>query len=367
MSGYAGQERQHDGRAVNREKRRQKICKNRSDCRQIKEQFSIPASVRMRRQRRRGKKQHHRRNDEYHIVRHVGNAAIDNQPFCKIDQKVHEHDRIRESIKAPKEKFPFIHLAYYNANDMNIKGIISLPAALVFGGAAYADFEWQASVGAMGFIAPRYMGSDRYEPYYLPMVNLEYGPFFASVKQGVGAFVPVNEQRSLIFAPAIRWRVKRNLDGFSGAADYIKHVRPTATLNTILRLEPVLFNFRMTEGLVDDNKGSSFNLGITWRDYVASSLHLTLYTTAIYASRQYNQAYFGITEYERMLYGYDLYSPSAGLKSLDVGGLLKYFITESTSIDFAFEFLRLTGPAAKSPITYDRNQVLFGIGATYRF
>ena len=250
----------------------------------------------------------------------------------------------------------------------NIKAIIFIAAAL-FCGTAAADFEWRASVGAMGFVAPKYMGSNSFEPYYLPMIDVEYGPFFLNTIQGVGAFLPVNESRSLIFAPAVRWRAKRNLGEAMDTVEWIKNVRPTATLNTILRFEPVLFNFRITEGLANDNKGSSYNLGVTWRDDISRSVHLTLYATAIYGSRQYNRTYFGITESENMRYGYvyDLYRPGAGLKSLDFGGLARYFITEKASIDFAFEYMRLVGAAAKSPITHDKNQLLFGVGATYRF
>lgn len=239
--------------------------------------------------------------------------------------------------------------------------------ALLFGAAAAADFEWRASVGAMGLVAPRYAGSDSYEPYYLPMVNLEYGPFFMSTMQGAGVFIPVSESRTLIFAPAIRWRIRRDLGESWGTAEYIKNIRPTATLNTILRFEPIILNFRITEGLIDDNKGAMFNLGVTWRDSITESLHLTLYSTAIYGSRQYNQTYFGITEHENAMFGYDVYMPSAGMKSFDTGAVVQYLLTEKISIDFMFEYLRLVGPAAKSPITRDRNQLLFGFGATYRF
>ena len=229
------------------------------------------------------------------------------------------------------------------------------------------DWNFKASAGAMVFYVPRYEGSDKYQSLYMPEINLEYGPIFASISQGAGIYIPVNESRSLIFAPAIRWRVKRNLGDARDAIEYIGDVRPTATLNTILKLDTFMFNFRMTEGLAQSNPGASFNLGITWQDYVTERINLTLYTTAIYGDKRYNQTYFGITPAESERFGFAVHDASAGLKSFDVGGLLKYLITERISIDFMLEYMRLVGPAAKSTITRDKNQLLFGIGATYRF
>jgi outer membrane scaffolding protein for murein synthesis (MipA/OmpV family) len=229
------------------------------------------------------------------------------------------------------------------------------------------DFKLEASAGAMLYLVPKYEGSNVYQYLYMPEADLQYGPLFASVSQGAGVYLPVNESRTFIFAPAIRWRVKRNLGDPRDPIEYIMDIRPTVTLNTILKFDPWIFNFRMTDGLIGDNKGSSYNLGITWKDDISEKVNLTIYATAIYGSKTFNQTYFGITKTESARFGYEVYNPSSGLKSLDIGWILKYLITEKTSIDFAFEYLRLVGPAAKSTITRDKNQLLFGIGATYRF
>ena len=229
------------------------------------------------------------------------------------------------------------------------------------------DFKLKASVGAMVFATPKYEGSDIYQPLYMPEIDLQYGPFFTSVSQGAGIYIPVNESRSLIFAPALRWRVKRNLGEPRDAIEYIGDVRPTVTLNTILKLDPIMFNFRMTDGLSDSNKGASFNIGTTWQNNIGNRTNITLYATAIYGNKSYNQTYFGITKVESVHYGYEVYNAYSGFKSVDVGGIFKYFVTDNISIDFHTEFLRLVGSAAKSPITFEKNQMLFGFGATYVF
>ncbi|MCL2629718.1 MAG: MipA/OmpV family protein [Alphaproteobacteria bacterium] len=247
------------------------------------------------------------------------------------------------------------------------KAIILIIALAPLGALADDDFQLKASVGGMVLIGPQYMGASKYEPYWFPMVDLQYGPLFAETFQGVGLYVPVEETRTLIFAPAIRWRVKRNLGESWDTFEYIENIRPVATLNTILKFDPFVFNFRMTDGLMHGVRGSSYNLGIAWRDEISDRVNLTLYATAIYGSKTFNQTYFGVTEVEHNKFGYELYDPSAGLKSLDAGGLVKYFVTKNISIDVAFEYMRLTGPAAKSPITYAKDQFMLGIGASYKF
>jgi outer membrane scaffolding protein for murein synthesis (MipA/OmpV family) len=230
-------------------------------------------------------------------------------------------------------------------------------------------FKWEErSVGAMAFISPRYEGSNKYEPFYFPMMELQYGPLFASIMRGAGAYIPVNDSRSLIFAPALRWRAKRNLGESLGTIDFIKSIRPTATLNTIYKIDPFMLNFRITEGLANDNPGASYNIGATWRDdLLDKKLNLTLYTTLIWGDRAFNQTYFGITEREGERWGFPEWNAKGGLKSWDFGGLAKYFITKAWSVDIAFEYLRLVNVGAESPITFAKDQVLFGLGLSYRF
>ena len=278
--------------------------------------------------------------------------------------------------------FYILGCPYYNARNMKLKELILMFASIAFvTSASFAnpddphaetepvkeDWEFKASVGAMGYWVPKYEGSNIYQDLYMPEADVQYGPLFASISQGAGVYLPVNESRTVIFAPAIRWRVMRNLGEPRDVIQYIKDVRPTVTLNSILKFDPFILNFRMTDGLINDNKGASFNLGATYKDDITERINLTIYTTAIYGNRAYNQTYFGITPEESQQFGFDVHYSSAGLKSLDIGSILKYKITAHVSIDFATEYLRLVGPAARSSITLSKDQFLFGIGSTYYF
>jgi len=250
---------------------------------------------------------------------------------------------------------------------MNLKAILTLlflPLALA---ANEDDFRLKGSVGLKVFGGPLYEGTDRYIPYYFPQAEIEYGPFFANIMQGIGAFLPINESRSIILAPAIRWRVRRNLDGFDDTIDFLDNIRPVATLNTILKLDEWIFNFRITEGLAKDNLGGMYNLGIAWNSDITEKWNLGIYTTAIYGDRTYNMNYFGITPEEHMRFGYAEYIPGAGPKSLDIGWVLKYALNEKISFEWSFEYLRLVGVAARSPMAVTSNYFLIGAGVFYHF
>jgi outer membrane scaffolding protein for murein synthesis (MipA/OmpV family) len=176
----------------------------------------------------------------------------------------------------------------------------------------------------------------------------------------------VNESRTFLFAPALRWRVGRNLDDSYNPIEYIEHIRPTATINTIWKAEPFIFNFRITDGLSESDRGFSYNLGAAYNYEYSEKIELSFYTTAIYGSKTYNQTYFGITSGQTW-FGYPEYSARAGLKSIDFGANIKYKLTGAWTIESTAEVLRLTGVAAESPIVRDPNQFMLTLGASYSF
>ncbi|MDR1826561.1 MAG: MipA/OmpV family protein [Rickettsiales bacterium] len=232
--------------------------------------------------------------------------------------------------------------------------------------AAAEDFKTEAFIGGAAFFAPQFEGAKNNELYYFPLAEIKHGPLFASVLQGAGVYLPANSSRTIIFAPALRWRTKRNLGQSWGTIEYVENVRPTATLNSILKLDPIMFNFRVTDGLVHGNTGASFNFGITYAGKF-DAFDLTVYSTAIYGSRRYNQTYSGITAFESSKFGYAEYSAPAGFRSVDAGAVLKIPVAEKIALLAGAEYMRLTGAAKDSPITEAADQFSVHIGAVYNF
>ena len=230
------------------------------------------------------------------------------------------------------------------------------------------EFEFKGAIGVAAWNTPLYIGGQDRLTFFFPEFDFSYGPFFASWMQGLGAFIPVNENRTILFAPAVRWRLARNLTGVPlGTVGFMEMMRPVATLNSIILVDSFIFNFRMSEGMMADNRGANYNLGAAWRGKLTDKTNIDFYTTLIYGDRRYNTVYFGVSPVEHMRYGFDMHNVGAGFQSVDFGTKIKHFITDTIAMDFMFEYMRLIDVAARSPTTINRNQIIFSVGATYNF
>jgi len=230
------------------------------------------------------------------------------------------------------------------------------------------DWDFHANFGLTTITLPLYAGGNSMGTAFLPQVDVQYGPFILHTFQGAGLLLPLESTRTLVVNPAIRWRTTRNLSGDQRDTwEFIQEMRPVASFNTILNFDPVLFSVRLAEGIASDNRGSTANFGITFRDYVAQNLHLTVIGTAVYGFREYMQTYFGINQWQSDRYGFDVHTPSAGWRSVGITVMTKYHMTDTWSLTFMGEYQRLIDVAANSEITRDRNQFMVGTGMVRRF
>jgi len=223
------------------------------------------------------------------------------------------------------------------------------------------DFKLNLALGGMAFETPRYEGGAVYEPYFLPMIDIDYGPVFVNTLTGAGLYIPANAGRNLIFSPAIRWRSQRSL------GENLESIRPTASLNTILKFGGIMFNLRISDSWMADNRGGLYNLGFVYQNNNGEKIKYTIYSTLMFGSQKYNQVYYGITPAESAEFGFAPWNAPGGLKSVDVGGIMSYFINPHWSLDFRGEYLRITDLLADSPVVAEKNQFLLGVGASWHY
>ena len=225
-------------------------------------------------------------------------------------------------------------------------------------------------VGVMGLMMSRYAGSDTYQSMWMPEIDIRYGPFHASILHGLGMFLPLDADQTLIVQPAIRWRTARHLtDSDRDAVQFVKDMRPTATLNIIYRpINWMMFNVRASEGFSQSIRGTSIDFGIMYRDWIMNDrLELTVFSNLIYGNQKYMQTYFGITPAQSIAYGFASHDARSGWRSWNIGFLAKYLITNSLSIDVLARYERLIDAAVQSPTVRTRDQFTIGFGTTYRF
>lgn len=100
---------------------------------------------------------------------------------------------------------------------------------------------------------------------------------------------------------------------------------------------------------LNDDWAIGYNLASTW------------------ATKDYNQAYFGVTRMQADRSKFKEYTPAAGFKDVNILGMVQYKLTDNSSLNFSIGSYYLIGDAAKSPIVENKYGLLSSIGYTYSF
>jgi MipA family protein len=91
---------------------------------------------------------------------------------------------------------------------------------------------------------------------------------------------------------------------------------------------------------------------------------------ATFASSEYFEAHYGVSQSEADASGLSPYNPGGGMKSFGLGGAITWQATDRLTTSAFAEYARLRGPAASSSIVRERgspNQTTIGLTASYRF
>lgn len=82
---------------------------------------------------------------------------------------------------------------------------------------------------------------------------------------------------------------------------------------------------------------------------------------------QYMQTYYGVTAEQSATSGYRVYTPSLGLRDVNLYTSIKYEVNDSWVLTGGPGITRLVGPAARSPLTQRKLTWTLSGGAAYRF
>lgn len=232
--------------------------------------------------------------------------------------------------------------------------------------------DWYLTLGAEGFVAPRYQGSDSYLLQASPLISLgKAGGVTRFTSRNDSASFSLYDTGSLRTGVAGRLVMPRDDDTSSdlrGLEDIelgvelggFAEVYPTDWLR--LRAE-LLQGIRSHTGLVANLAADAFV-------DVVPGVRLSGGPRASIASSDYMDAYYGVNASESAASGLSEYNPGGGFQSVGVGGAVTWQTTDKIETSAFAEYSRLTGPAADSSLVQERgnpNQFLFGVGATYKF
>jgi outer membrane protein len=264
---------------------------------------------------------------------------------------------------------------------LRISKSLALSVALVLAAPAFAQAgegghwwsgDWYLTLGAEGFVAPRYKGSSDYLLQASPLISLG--------KAGnVTRFTSRNDSASfsLYDTGAVRVGVAGSLimprdDDTSSDLKGLNDIEFGVELGGFAEVYPadwlrlraeVRQGIRSHTGLVADIAADAF-MDVVPGVRVSGGPRLSL------ASSDYMDAYYGVNAKESAASGLSQYDPGGGVQSVGVGGAVNWQTTDKIATSVFAEYSRLTGPAGDSSLVRergDRNQFLVGVGATYKF
>jgi len=255
-------------------------------------------------------------------------------------------------------------------------GVIAASAWLTVSSPSYAQSwfsgDWSLTLGAAGLLMPEYEGDDTYRFVMQPLVSfgrqgterrftsrndnisiglLDTGTFRAGPTGKLVFGRDGDDSADIAGLDPIRFGVE--LGGFA-------EFYPTDWMR--LRGE-VRRGIRAHDGVVADLAADAF-MDLTPTVQVSAGPRLS------YANDNYFDAYYGVSGAESIASGLAPYNPGSGVRSIGLGGAIKWDVTDAMQTSVFAEYSRLTGPAADSSLVRERgskNQFTFGLSATYRF
>ncbi|MGH7003622.1 MAG: MipA/OmpV family protein, partial [Alphaproteobacteria bacterium] len=216
--------------------------------------------------------------------------------------------------------------------------------------------DWYLTLGAKGFVAPRYEGSSDYLLRAAPVISLGRAGGsvrFSSLNDNASlGFIDTGAFRAGIAGKLVTGRDDGDSDDLKGLSDVdwgvevggFVEVYPTDNIRG--RVE-VRRGIGAHDGVVAD-------LAIDAFTDITPTIRVSAGPRATLATKDYFREYYGVNSSEAAETGLAKYKPGGGLKSLGVGGQITWKTTDRITTSAYAEYNRLMGPAADSSLVKER-------------
>jgi outer membrane scaffolding protein for murein synthesis (MipA/OmpV family) len=234
--------------------------------------------------------------------------------------------------------------------------------------------QWHFTVGAGVFSEPKYPGaSDRkFQP--LPLLAASYGRYFvgaspdAETPLGLGAYLYRDSH----------WRV-----GAAISYDFIKprkesddsHLRGLGDIDRTAHAS-VFVNYTVawltarssvSTDIGGKHQGTTATVDLEAKYSPIERLTLTAGPGLTWASSQYEQTYYGVTATQSAQSGLRQYSPKSGISSVRFSVGSSYRLTDHWNVGARVTASNLRGNAGNSPVVEKKDQIFYGMFASYLF
>ncbi|WP_430514114.1 MipA/OmpV family protein [Pannonibacter phragmitetus] len=230
---------------------------------------------------------------------------------------------------------------------------------------AGSGHQYVLDLGVGALVKPRYDGADSYlvSPVPLIFVSRFYLPILGQVADG-------QARTGIYFYPSFNFIGERKP---SDAAELNGTRKVNWALEAGLGAGFQGEAFRVFGELRQGFNGHTGQTGQIGADLIMKpmpKLELSAGPRLGFASSDYMDTYFSVSQSEAQASGLNQFRASGGFKSIGVASRASYDLTEQVKLHVEGSYDRLIGDAARSPIVRNRgsrNQYAIGTGVTYRF
>src|SRR5436190_19693525 len=229
------------------------------------------------------------------------------------------------------------------------------------------DTEWRWRVALGGGLAtdPNFQGSDKYRVHLAPFIFAGYGPFFVGFG---GAGVNFYRAAGLRIGALVSLGPGRNesTDGrLAGLGDVDRTV--LAGLFAVHATRTLLTRVATYTDVGGEHHGTLARLDIVARLRTGERVGFFAGPGLTWGSRQYNQTFFGVTSEQSARSAFPEFEASPGINNLRLTAGTNYRFAPQWRLFGGVTASRLSGEAAVSPITEERNQYRAFLSAIYLF
>jgi outer membrane protein len=130
-----------------------------------------------------------------------------------------------------------------------------------------------------------------------------------------------------------------------------------------------------TVGAVYDVTGTHKSVivtpSLTYGTPLSKKIYVGINASADYVGGRYARTYYGVTPGQSLASGLAPYTPGDGFKDVSLSGLVNYSLAgdlrHGLSVFGVASYMRLLGDFGRSPVTQDRDQMIYAAGLAYTF
>lgn len=243
---------------------------------------------------------------------------------------------------------------------------------------AGAQERLEGRIGVGAGLKPDHEGADTYEATPIAPVSVRYRGFGLRTA-GRGVQVDVSGNRVIDFGPLIQYRAARDDDVDDAVVRRLPEVDAALEVGGYVEInlpfvlpgsDAVTFIGRASLDVVDAHGGVVVTSGLRYSVPVGDDFRLSVIGTTTFASEDYNEAYFGVSDAAAAASGLPAFDAGAGFKDVALTAAGTWYFHDDIGITLIARYKRLIGDAGDSPVVRlrgTRDQFLAGIALSVRF